>query len=260
MDGRYAIEGVLVNAATNEPVAGTNLTVRARRIAPDATRGDLDATRVGENGRFRLVLMSPGTWELDVPDSVVERRPRVEVRDDVPTASVRLVVRQDLADRTIAIRINDAQSRLLVGEGTYLCQADSATEQGVWQAGELLIEEAKRGSYRIRIDAPYHVSASLTVEVAETDKRIERVVALPRADSVRVVTVADGGAAKPAGMRAGDLIVSYDGTEIRNVVDLRAALDAAQGTVAVDLRRAGETLSVTLPAGTMGITVENHRR
>jgi S1-C subfamily serine protease len=56
------------------------------------------------------------------------------------------------------------------------------------------------------------------------------------------------------------VIVSYDGTEIRNVVDLRAALDAARGTVAVDLRRAGDTLSVTLPAGTMGITVENHRR
>jgi protocatechuate 3,4-dioxygenase beta subunit len=260
MDGRYAIEGVLVNAVTNEPVAGKNLVVRARWIAADAPRGDLDLTRVGEDGRFRLVLMSPGTWELDVPDSVVERRPRVEVRDDAPVASVRLLVRQDIAERAIAIRINDAPSQLLVGEGTYRYEGDRGTEEGIWQAGELLIEEAERGSYRIRIDAPYHVGTSLTVEVAETDKRVERVVALPRADSVRVVTVEDGGAAKPAGMRAGDLIVSYNGKEIRNVVDLRAALDAARGTVAVDLRRAGETLSVTLPAGTMGITVENHGR
>ena len=61
-------------------------------------------------------------------------------------------------------------------------------------------------------------------------------------------------------MRVGDVIVSYDGTEIRNLVDLRTALDAAQGTVAVELRRAGDTLSVTLPAGTLGITIENHRR
>jgi len=260
VDGRYPIQGVLVNAATNEPVVGKNLTVRARRIAPDAPRGDLDETRVGEDGRFHLALTSPGTWELDAPDFVVERRPHLDVRDGAPVPPVRLLVRKDVADRAIAIRINDARSQLLVGQGTYRYQGDSGAEEGVWQAGELLIEEAERGSYRIWIDAPYHVSALLTVEVAETDKRIERVVALPRADSVRIVTVEDGGTAKSAGMRAGDLIVSYDGTEIRNVVDLRTALDAARGTVAVDLRRAGDALSVTLPAGTMGITVENHRR
>ncbi|MHC4952565.1 MAG: sigma-70 family RNA polymerase sigma factor [Planctomycetota bacterium] len=259
-DARFAIEGVLIDGAIDEPITGERfLDIKARRVDPPAERGALEGTRALESGRFRILVTSPGEWEVYAPGFAETTRTRVRVGESKTPPDVRVVVHRDAEDRVIRVSVLDAKSKLSVAEGTYRYRCDNVSGAGPWAGGEVEIEEARAGTYSVRIDAPYHVGADLTVELAGKDRAVKREVALVRSDSVRIVEVMDGGAAKPAGMRVGDMIVRYGNKPVNNLPELGRAIGEAKGSVAVELRREGQALSVTIVAGRMGIRGANHR-
>ncbi len=74
---------------------------------------------------------------------------------------------------------------------------------------------------------------------------------------VRITQVAKDSAAAEAGLKAGDYVVSYAGTPIGSVAELRSSLDAAvsagKASVGVVIFRAAERLELELAAGRMGV-------
>jgi serine protease Do len=70
--------------------------------------------------------------------------------------------------------------------------------------------------------------------------------ARPTADGLQVVRVGEGSAAEALGLRAGDVIVQIDDTEIRGAADVRTALQAARGKLRVAYLRDGTRHEATL--------------
>jgi serine protease Do len=60
-------------------------------------------------------------------------------------------------------------------------------------------------------------------------RRLRRAVGLPERDGLLVRGVDDGSPAAAGGLQTGDLIVTANGTEVRNADDLWAVLDALGG-------------------------------
>ena len=76
---------------------------------------------------------------------------------------------------------------------------------------------------------------------------------------MKITEVADGGAAKKAGLRAGDIIVSVGTKRVRNLDELAAALAEVKGSVDAIVIR-GETgkreaISIAPETGKIGVSV-----
>jgi serine protease Do len=88
------------------------------------------------------------------------------------------------------------------------------------------------------------------VRIQQLDDQISETLGLGKTRGALIAGVSDNGPAAKAGMRSGDVIVKFDGQQIREMRDLpRAVADAAVGkTVQVVVVRKGkeETLNVTL--------------
>lgn len=77
-----------------------------------------------------------------------------------------------------------------------------------------------------------------------------------RPTEVRVMEVLATSAAERSGLKAGDEIVSYAGKRVFDNRDLNtlANQQAAGGSVTVEVKRDGQTVSVSVPAGPLGVT------
>jgi putative serine protease PepD len=75
------------------------------------------------------------------------------------------------------------------------------------------------------------------------------------APALRVLGVAEGGNAAKAGVKAGDLLLAYDGRILDSRDDLFAAIEAAakKEEVAVVVYRGAERVEVKLAPGRMGV-------
>ena len=261
LDARFVIEGSVVLQSTGRPIAGERQNVEARLVGADP-RSAKDVTRVRADGTFQLTVTAPGTWELDLPGMAVDERPRVVVPEDATPVQTRITARLDPEDRVVRVRILDDESGDAIESGSFHCQGGrpaSMTSAGGFRAGEAKLDELARGTYRIHIGARGYVPAALEVELEGEVRDVSRTVRLERSNAVRIAGVAEGGAAKRAGVRVGDLLVRYGATRVHGKGELLAALRAASGTVAVELRREGKPVTVSLAAGRMGVNVENCR-
>ncbi|HEY8580621.1 MAG TPA: Do family serine endopeptidase [Beijerinckiaceae bacterium] len=90
----------------------------------------------------------------------------------------------------------------------------------------------------------------LGVRIQQVDDQIAESLGLGRARGALVAGIDDKGPAKPAGIRAGDVIVRFDGQDVRNSTDLPRIVAATPvgKEVAVSVVRGGkeENLKVTL--------------
>jgi hypothetical protein len=77
-----------------------------------------------------------------------------------------------------------------------------------------------------------------------------------RPTEVRVMDVLATSAAERSGLKAGDEIVSYGGTRVFDSRDLNtlAMQAAAGGSVTVQVKRDGQTIQMSVPAGPLGVT------
>jgi hypothetical protein len=260
LDARFTIEGRVVSATTGEPIAGEPHDVVARLVGGDAAGGQ-DATRLRKDGTFTLRVTRPGTWELHVPRLLVDEPPRVVVPEDGTPVQTQISVRQDAEDRVVHIRVLDDPSGNLVADGSYHYEGgnpDRLTGGGVFQAGEAKIDELRRGTYRIVLGARGYVAKQIEVRYEGDARELRRTVRLDRANAILITNVLDGGAAKPAGVRARDVVVRYGTKRVRNLAELKQALESATGTVAIELRRDGKPMTLSLLAGRLGVEVANH--
>ncbi len=74
-------------------------------------------------------------------------------------------------------------------------------------------------------------------------------------------SVMEGSPAQQAGLRGGDLLLSYDRARVFNWSELRAGLFAgnANEQVAVEVEREGQRLDVVLPRGPLGVRLDTAR-
>lgn len=89
------------------------------------------------------------------------------------------------------------------------------------------------------------------------DENYERYLAANgRPTNVAVASVLGSSPAQAAGMKAGDVIVRYDGNRVFSMTDINLASMKGQAgeSVAVDILRDGIAMQVVIPRGPLGIT------
>jgi len=104
---------------------------------------------------------------------------------------------------------------------------------------------------------PVDIRAELGDDVWE-----QYLYSIGRANRVRVASVLAGSAADTAGLKAGDLLLSYAGNNVFTTFELqRATREGERGEpVNVRLDRAGSILDVSIPRGPLGVTLSPERR
>ncbi len=80
-------------------------------------------------------------------------------------------------------------------------------------------------------------------------RRMRAAVGLPPRDGLLVREIEEGGPADRAGVQAGDLLVGIGETDLREIDDVHAAIDAADDTVSVRIVRGTDELELSVPLG-----------
>jgi serine protease Do len=126
-----------------------------------------------------------------------------------------------------------------LGDGFYLAlpgDADLQARVSALAAGE------SRTRPRLGVGlAPAHVARAL-----------RRSVGLDERDGLLVRVVEEGSPAEAAGVRAGDLIVSVNGTAVSTADDLFDAMEAATATLRIGIVRGSEDLEITVQLAPTG--------
>jgi hypothetical protein len=131
--------------------------------------------------------------------------------------------------------------------------------QGIQRRVEELRVAAMQAQYEAqrtgqRVDGA-NIEASLRKELGDIEYEKYR-KAMGQPTQVRVMDVLATSAAERSGLRAGDEIVSYNGKRVFDPGELNTMTTqaAAGGSVTVEVKRDGQTMQVTVPAGPLGVT------
>lgn len=136
----------------------------------------------------------------------------------------------------------DAQGRL-VGLNT------ARLEHGFSIAIPADAELRERVDALVRGESPQHRALGLGLAPAEVAARLRASVGLPERAGLLVRAVDPSGPAAAAGVQVGDLLTGAAGAPLTVVDDLHRALDAAGATLALDLVRGSDDLTVTVAFG-----------
>jgi len=104
---------------------------------------------------------------------------------------------------------------------------------------------------------PVLLSALLCASAWAQDP-LEAALRDPPATGLLILRVEEGSQAAAKGMRAGDVLVSYDGVEVADLEALRAAIGAAAGKAALPcvlVRPSGERVELELAPGRIGVSL-----
>jgi S1-C subfamily serine protease len=98
-----------------------------------------------------------------------------------------------------------------------------------------------------RVERPW-----LGIVAMELDRRIAYHFGLPRHNGIFITEVVEGGPVAEVGLRPGDVIVSMDGKEVREMEDLKEALSGKdQGNeMRLEVNRYGKQMDVAVTLGT----------
>jgi hypothetical protein len=112
--------------------------------------------------------------------------------------------------------------------------------------------EAQRTGQRVE---GMNIEASLRKELGDVEYE-KYLKATGRPTEVRVMEVLATSNAERSGLKAGDEIVSYTGKRVFDVRELNTMTTqvAAGGSVTVEVRRNGQTMQVSVPAGPLGVS------
>jgi RNA polymerase sigma-70 factor (ECF subfamily) len=239
------------------------LTVHAHLATDDVPALAVQA-RVRDDGTFALALPPGGRWRLSVVgDGTVTLDPVVvEVPRPAGSAAVVVPATHDPRDATIVVRVLSAEDGRSLEDATYRGHHGNVSSVGTMSPGATIREEgAELGRYEYVVSHPEHVDAALSLEVTPTVRAVERDVRLERSDAVRVTGLSPISRARDAGLREGDLVVRYGATRVESFEGLRSAIEAAGGArkVALEVLRDGRSVTIEVPAGRLGVSVENAR-
>ena len=235
---------------------------------PATATGDLaewtPETRTAADGSFTLRLPGAGPWmiDLDEEDLFLAGGPvpaDLSLSRGTPEP-VSLAATVDPRDGRIEIEVRDAESGEVVPDADYEFSWRHTVGAGSSEgAAPVLLERAGLGTYRFVVEAPAQVPTPIAVEVTAKQRIVRTTVSLPRSNAVRLRAVEAGSQAETAGLRAGDLVVRYADTQVRNVADLARVLKttAPSDLVRLEIVRGGTSQTLTVRGGRLGVALEN---
>ncbi len=101
------------------------------------------------------------------------------------------------------------------------------------------------------IEKGYYSKPYLGVGVVDVSSREQQIYGLPKGAAIQSITA--GGPAEEAGLKVGDIITAFNGTEITGSSDLQTAIARCQVgdtvTVTVYRQSQGQTLEISVPIG-----------
>ncbi|HVE41447.1 MAG TPA: PDZ domain-containing protein [Planctomycetota bacterium] len=158
--------------------------------------------------------------------------------------------------------MTDAASGEPLSGGWYHFSVGHCGGAGHFDGSTVADTKVRIGSYDYQIGSDEHVPVRLTVEISVTQRQVERTLALQKSEAVRVTRVLPSSPAEQAGLKDGDLLVSYDGAALSNVGVLKSRSGQVPSTqkAALEVRRGGETLTLIVPGQKLGIEAENALR
>jgi predicted metalloprotease with PDZ domain len=143
-----------------------------------------------------------------------------------------------------------------------LVEAGFTRERAEWieRRTEELQVQAMQAQYEAQRNGrpgqgPMDIERALRSEMG--DAEYERYLgATGRPTEVQVFDVLASSSAERAGLQAGDQIVSYGGTRVFDMRDLESLSreGSASETVTVEVKRAGQTVTVQVPRGPLGVS------
>jgi RNA polymerase sigma-70 factor (ECF subfamily) len=259
--GEFKIRGLVCDAATLRPLNGEDCAYIVVRLVGAAGEPTV-ASSARDDGRFELVVPRPGIYEVTADGdkcSLCARPLRVDLTTASSVEDVRLLVTKDPCDGKLSIRVLDAATGEPIAGGWYRYR--SGNKQGMGKFDGAAIEDAKleRGSHRYEVGGDDYVPVHLTLEITGTQPLAETTIKLVRSDAVLVTRVLPSSAAEQAGLKDGDLLVSYDGGASKNLDALRSLAGQVPPTqkATLEIRRGGERRVLVISGGTLGIEAEN---
>jgi len=254
-------------------IRGTAFHARSGEIAKDAKGLGIVARRddgafegesaLLDDGTFVIAVPAPGAYALDVAEGESPRAAapaRADLTSALAVEGVRLLLRE-AAPSTMRLTLKDALSGEPLPGGGFRYWGNALSGSGTFGGGTLELDELLPGKWTVVVTTELHAPGRLEFEVPEAGGDLEQELLLQRSDSLRIVSVEAGGAAAVAGLREGDRILAYAGRPVRNIGELRAAMEgvAAGGRTTVEIARGAERLLLDVAAGRLRIETENSR-
>jgi len=118
--------------------------------------------------------------------------------------------------------------------------------------GRIDSDQLCTGLHRYRVWSDAHAPTEVEITLTPERKEVRQTVLLQPSEAIRVGHIERGAPEAIAGLREDDVILSFT-----SVAALRSALASARGAVAIEVERAGERRTVTLPAGEIAADLEN---
>jgi len=249
-DAPCLLSGMVVDAGTGAPVADRE----HLEVIVSSTSGDhVTDAKLGDDGRFRL-WVAPGFYEIhcESPDVHGLEGPRVDLTREAESGPVTLRVERDPQDGRIVLDVKDARTGDPVSKGHW------GLEPLPWIASKKLagarieVKELSLGLHRLTVWSDEHAPTTVEITLTPQRKDVRQTVLLEPSEAVRVGYIQRGAPEAIAGLRRGDVILSFP-----SVAAMEAALASARGAVAIEIERDGERKTITLPSGEIEASLEN---
>jgi RNA polymerase sigma-70 factor (ECF subfamily) len=260
--GALRIRGVAVDAATQKPATKEEYAeIIARRIDGGAMT-ETASTWAREEGVFEIEVSQPGLYQISLGDSFdfISGAPvQVDLNSRSSVEDVRLLLQRDSRDGVFRVRVLDAATGEPLPDVSFHYQIRNSQGAGGFDAGLIEFTEAGLGRYSGRVSSGRYVEVPVTFELTPANRQLEMTVKLERADAVRIKSLEPSSVAERAGLREGDVLVSYDGAPLTNLEELQACVSARPYSQKVPLviRRGGESRTLVVPGGLLGIEIEH---
>lgn len=260
--GALRIRGTAVDADTQQPVEKEGYVEIVARRTDGGNAAETAAARAREGGAFEIPITQPGIYQLTLGDSfeyLTATPVQVDLSSRTAVDDVRILVQKDPKDGTIRLRPVDAATGEPIRDGSYHFHRNNYQGAGGFEDGVIEETQARLGRYTYRVSSDVHVEVPVTVEITPANRRSEMTVALERADAVRIKSLLPSSLAERAGLREGDIVVSYGGAPVRNIPALQACVSSSvfSQKVPMEIRRGGESRVLMVPGGLLGIEIEN---
>jgi hypothetical protein len=178
----------------------------------------------------------------------------VDLTRNTESGPVALRVEHDPQDGRIVLDVKDARTGGPVLKGKYwegredwILPEDKNFTQGCIERDQL-----STGVHGFRVWSDTHARTTVEITLTREWKVVRQAILLQPSEAVRVGYIERGAPEAIAGLRRDDVILSFP-----SVAALRSALASARGAVAIEVERAGERRTVTLPAGKIDADLEN---
>jgi protocatechuate 3,4-dioxygenase beta subunit/LEA14-like dessication related protein len=240
-----------VVSSSGSKIANIGVRLRKDKEGPWGGWGTGRIAQVDEDGNFKLGPAEPGQWTLEVytnsnwNSSVYSNTISLSEGENTQNITVD-------AGATVIVKVVDEEGNP-VSWGRVQLQGEKNYNQNTNGDGTATISFVEVGSYNLIASSRGLASPTQFISLRAGDNPLT--VQLQKPNCSRITHVYPGTQAAKAGMKVGDLVIEYNGTETTSWRGLSKAIGATKQTdeVTVLVERGGSMLTFTLKGGYVGI-------